>query len=71
MPEITSFVFFDIETTDFGDGPEITAIAFSACLRQNLLETTEGEIPRALYKVLLPMFAQKKIGLDACEIKSE
>lgn len=70
MPEINTFVFFDIETTELNTCgvPKITELAFTACLREHLLKANKNEIPRAVYKLLLPFNPQKVIHPDATRI---
>lgn len=70
MSEISSFVFFDIEATGLRcvDPPKITEIAFTACSRKHLLEANENEIPRALYKLLVPVNPMKVIHPESTKI---
>lgn len=70
MTEIRTFVFFDIEATGLPgvDPPKITEIAFLGCLREHLLQATENEIPRVMYKLLLPLSPQKVIHPEATRI---
>lgn len=70
MSKISTFVFFDIEATGLlsVDQPKITEIAFTACSRKHLLEANEKEIPRALYKLLLPINPMKLIHPQSTKI---
>lgn len=70
MTEISTFVFFDIETTGLNtcDPPKITELAFTACSREHLLQANKNEIPRAIHKLLLPFNPQKVIHPDSTRI---
>lgn len=70
MSEISTFVFFDIETTGLVscDPPKITELAFTACTREHLLQAAKHEIPRAVHKLLLPFNPQKVIHHEAVRI---
>lgn len=70
MSEISTFVFFDIETTGLPgcDPPKITELAFTACTREHLLKANKNEIPRAVHKLLLPFNPQKVIHPESTRI---
>lgn len=70
MTEISTFVFFDIETTGLlgCDPPKITELAFTACLREHLLNANKNEIPRAVHKLLLPFNPQKVIHPESTRL---
>lgn len=71
MVKINSFVFFDLETTGFllpGNPPKITELAFVAYLREHLLGAANNEIPRPVYKLVVPFNPMKEIHPDATRI---
>lgn len=70
MAEISTFVFFDIETTGLltCDIPKITELAFTACMRDHLLKANKNEVPRVVHKLLLPFNPQKVIHPDSTRI---
>lgn len=65
IEKVQSFVFFDTETTGLGmnetSPTKITELAFVACLRDHLLEANKNNIPRALFKLVVPINPKKLI----------
>ncbi|XP_039450796.1 three prime repair exonuclease 2 [Culex pipiens pallens] len=70
MAKLSSFVFFDLETTDIPGlkTPKITELSLIACSKLHLLQTKHGEIPRVLHKQTFCLNPQRLIHPKASEI---
>lgn len=65
MEQIKTFVFFDVETTGLGinecSPTQFTELAFVAVMRDHLMAANKNTIPRALFKLVLPVNPRKLI----------
>lgn len=70
MAKLSSFVFFDLETTDIPGlkTPKITEISLIACSKQHLLDSKHGDVPRVLHKQTFCLNPQRMIHPKASEI---
>uniref|UniRef100_A0A1Q3FPV4 Putative deddh 3'-5' exonuclease domain of three prime repair exonuclease n=1 Tax=Culex tarsalis TaxID=7177 RepID=A0A1Q3FPV4_CULTA len=70
MAKLSSFVFFDLETTDIPGlkTPKITELSLIACSKLHLLQTKHGEVPRVLHKQTFCLNPQRMIHPKASEV---
>lgn len=70
MAKLSSFVFFDLETTDIPGlkTPKITELSLIACSKAHLLQTKHGEVPRVLHKQTFCLNPQRLIHPKASEV---
>lgn len=72
MEPIKTFVFFDVETTGLGSNEhsptQFTELAFVAVMRDHLMATKKNDIPRALFKLVLPVNPRKIILPETTQI---
>ncbi|XP_031619749.1 three prime repair exonuclease 2-like [Contarinia nasturtii] len=70
MAKIETFVFFDIETTGlwYCDPPKLTELAFVGVSREHFLAASKNEIPRPIFKLLLPINPRKLIHPESTRI---
>uniref|UniRef100_A0A8D8CGN0 Three prime repair exonuclease 2 n=1 Tax=Culex pipiens TaxID=7175 RepID=A0A8D8CGN0_CULPI len=70
MAKLSSFVFFDLETTDIPGlkTPKITELSLIACSKLHLLQTKHGKIPRVLHKQTFCLNPQRLIHPKASEV---
>lgn len=72
MPEIKTFVFFDIEATGLSEPIEITELAMIAVSREDLLKAKEnGSFPRIMQKFVIHMKPRKEIEGQAARISGK
>ncbi|XP_058834143.1 uncharacterized protein LOC131691625 [Topomyia yanbarensis] len=69
MAKVSSFVFFDLETTGLPglQTPKITEISLIACSKQHILDTKHGDLPRVLHKQTLCLNPRRMIHPKASE----
>lgn len=70
MVKIETFVFFDTEATGLisCDPPKLTELAFVGVPRDHFLSFNKNEIPRLMYKLLLPINPRKVIHPESTRI---
>lgn len=72
MPEIKTFIFFDIETTGLSNPIEITELAMVAVSREDLLKAkANGSLPRIMQKLVIQIKPKKDIERDAARISGK
>lgn len=72
VQSLTTFVFFDIETTGLPDlefnKTKITELALVACSKAELQNQLTGSVPRVLHKLTLCFNPHKRIDPDSSKI---